>query len=70
MAIDTFKREIESTESAFASYTIFDNGKASYDDSEGRHLEALIDIDVLCLFCVYGKMSVSTQNTVISMMTA
>ena len=70
MAIMNFKREIESSEEAYATYTIMDNGGAQYDDSEGRHIESLLDIDVLCLFCTRGKMPVAVQNTIISMMTA
>ena len=70
MAIESFKKEIDSSDGAFAKYTIFDNGSAAYDDSVGRHYEAFIDVDVICLFCEFGKMSVATQDKVISLMKA
>ena len=71
MAIDTFKREVDTTSvGAYASYTLCDNGTAIYEDSEGRHIEAAMDIDVLCLFCVFGKMTVAEQYQIISKMSA
>ena len=69
MAIVTFKREVDATSAgAYASYTLCDNGIAIYEDSEGRRLRAAMDIDVLGLFCAFGKMSPAVQCQIISMM--
>lgn len=69
MAIVTFKREVDTASvGAYASYTLCDNGIAIYEDSEGRHVVAVMDIDVLSLFCTFGKMSPAVQCQIISMM--
>ena len=69
MAIHTFKREVDTTSAgAYASYTLCDNGNAIYEDSEGRHIEGPMNIDILCLFCTIGKMPLMVRNQIISMM--
>ncbi len=70
MAIERLKRYLETAIGAFAIYTIMDDGRALYDDSDGRHYEAVVDIDTLCLFCKRGKMSAAEQSEAISMMVA
>jgi len=69
MAVDTFTREVDTAPAgSYASYTLYENGFAVYEDSEGRHIEALLNIDILCLFCTIGKMPLMVRNQIISMM--
>ena len=69
MAFDTFTREVDAASAgAYASYTLCDNGVAIYEDSDGRRIEAGINIDILCLFCTVGKMPLMVRDQIISMM--
>ena len=66
--VDTFTREVDMAPAgSYASYTLYESGVAVYEDSEGRHIEALINIDILCAFCTIGKMPLMVRDQIISM---